>query len=151
MHRQPPTSPNLITHESIHPSVLMQGTISSKLTSTLATHPDLVCQLLPLEEQAKQHWHYVPEKDTSNDDTDVIDAMTEVVRRQSFIARTVKSLRRRVRGGDQTIKSQSVRMVAQLSEHSNSKVSESLNSGERDWLSSLMEETSLGHFVRDLI
>ena len=135
----------------------MQGTISPQLTSTLATHPDLVCRLLPLEEQAKQHWHYVPGNDTSNDDTDVIDAMTEVakevavVRRQSFIARTVKSLRRRVRGGDQTVQSQSVRMVVQLSEHSNSRASESLNLGERDWFSSLMEETSLGHFVRDLV
>lgn len=157
MQRQPPTSSNPITHESIHPSVLMQGAISPQLTNALATHPDLVCQLMPLEEQAKQHWTYVPGNYALNGDTDVMDTVTEVarevtvVRRQSFITRTVKSLRKRVRGSDQTVQSQSVRMLVQLSESSDSTASESLTSGERDWLSRLMQETSLGHFIRDLV
>jgi hypothetical protein len=133
----------------------MQGAMPPQLTNTLATHPDLVCQLLPLEEQAKQHWAYVPGKNSLNGGTDVImDTVTEVaeevtvVRRQSFVVRTVKSLRRRVRGRDQTIQTQSVGMLAQ---HSDYTASESLTSGERDWLSRLMQETSLGHFIRDLV
>lgn len=156
MRRQPPTSYNPITHESIHPSVLMQGVISPQLTNTLATHPDLVCQLMPLEEQAKQHWPYVPGKN-STDDTDVMGTVMEVaeedtvVRRLSFITRTVKSLRKRVRGGDQTVETQSVGMLVQLSERSDSTASEPLTSEERDWLSRLMQETSLGHFIRDLV
>jgi hypothetical protein len=138
----------------------MQGAIPPQLTNTLATHPVLVCQLMPLEEQAKQHWTYVPGKDSLNGDTYVMDTMTEVaekvtvVRRQSFITRTVKSLRKRVRGGDQTldqtVQSQSVGLV-QLAERSDSTTSEALTSGERDWVSRLMQETSLGHFIRDLV
>lgn len=164
MQRQPPTSSNPITHESIHPSVLMQDAISPQLTNTLATHPDLVCQLMPLEEQAKQHWTYVPGRNSLNSsDIDVMDTVTEVarevtvVRRQSFISRTVKSLRKRVRGGDQIVqlqsKSESVGMLVQFSERSgsDSTASESLTLGERDWLSRLMQETSLGHFIRDLV
>jgi hypothetical protein len=157
MQRQPPTSSNPITHESIHPSVLMQGAISTQLTNTLATHPDLVCQLMPLEEQAKQHWTYVPGKNSLNGDTDVMDTMTEVAKevtvvgRRSFITRTVKSLRKRVRGGDQIVQSQSVGVLVQLSERSDSTASGSLTSGERDWLSRLMQETSIGHFIRDLV
>ena len=135
----------------------MQGAISPQLTNTLATHPDLVCQLMPLEEQAKQHWTYVPGNDASNGNTDVMDTVTEVtrevtvVRRQSFITRTVKGLKKRVRGSDQTVQSQSVRMLVQLSEQSDSTASKSLTSDERDWLSRLMQETSLGHFIRDLV
>jgi hypothetical protein len=137
----------------------MQGVISPQLTNTLATHPDLVCQLMPLEEQAKQYWPYVPGKNPVNGDTDVMgtDTVMEVakevtvVRRQSFIVRTVRSLRKRVRGGDQTVQSQSVGMLVQLSERSDSTASESLTSEERDWLSRLMQETSLGHFIRDLV
>jgi hypothetical protein len=157
MQRQPPTSSNPITHESIHPSVLMQGAISPQLTNTLATHPDLICHLMPLEEQMKQRWPYVPGKNSLNGDTDVMDTVTEVaeevtvVWRQSFIARTVKSLRRRVRGGDQTVQTQSVGMLVQSSERSDSTASGSLTSGERIWLSSLMQETSIGHFIRDLV
>jgi hypothetical protein len=155
LRRQPPTSYNPITHESIHPSVLMQDVISSQLTNTLATHPDLVCQLMPLEEQAKQHWPYVPGK-YSTGDADVVGTVTEVakedtvVQRRSFITRTVTSLRKRVRRGDQTIQTESVGMLVQLSERSDSTVSESLTSEERDWLSRLMQ-TSLGHFIRDLV
>jgi hypothetical protein len=95
---------------------------------------------------------------TRNGDTHVMDTMTEVarevtvVRRQSFITKTVKSLRKRVRGGDQTVRSQSVLVQQlQLSERSDSTASEALTSGERDWLSRLTQETSLGHFIRDLV
>ena len=107
----------------------------------------------------KQHWPHVPGKTSLNGDTDAIeDAVTKVaeeatvVWRQSFIARTVKSLRRRrVSGGDQTVQTQSVGTLVQRSERSDSTASESLTLGERNWLSSLMQETSLGHFIRDLV
>ena len=155
MQRQPPTSFDPITHESIHPSVVMQGTISPQLTNTIATHPDLICQLMPLEEQAKQQWHYVPGKKSSNSvAADVMDIVTgvakevTVVRRQSFIARTVKTLRRRTRDDDQTVQSQSVGMLVQRSDLT---TTESLTAGERNWLSRLMHETSLGYFIRDLV
>lgn len=155
--RHPPKSSNPTTHETIHPSVLMQDAISPQLTNTLSTHPDLICQLMPLEEQAKQHWTFVPGKNSLNGGTGVTDTVMEVakevtiVRRQSFITRTVKRVRKRVRGGDQTVQSQSVGMLVQLSEDSNPTGSDSLTSSERDWVSRLMQETSLGHFIRDLV
>jgi hypothetical protein len=105
----------------------------------------------------KQHWPYVPGKSPSNSGTDVRDAVTEVAKEVSvgrqwpFIARTVKVLRRRVRGGDQTVQSRSVRMLVQVSERSDSTTSASLTSDERDWLSRLTQETNLGHFIRDLV
>lgn len=156
MKRQPPTSSNPITHESIHPSVFMQRAISPQLTNTLVTHPELVCQLMPLEEQVRQHWPYIPGTNSSNGDTNVMDTVTVVakakevtfVRRQSFVSKTVKSLRRRIRGGDQIVQSQSVGIMVQRSERLDATA---LSSGERDWLSRLMQETSLGHFIRDLV
>ena len=133
----------------------MQGAISPQLTDSLATHPDLVCQLMPLEEQAKQRWSYVPGNNSLDDEPDVTDTVpvTEVaeevtvVRRQSFIARTLKGLKG-FRGGDRIIQTQSVGIAVQ---HTDSTASGSLTSGERDWLSRLMQETSLGHFIRDLV
>ncbi len=105
----------------------------------------------------KQRWPYVPGKNSLNGDTVAMDVETKVaeegtvVRRRSFIVRTVKSLRRRVRGGDQTVQTESVGMLVQRSERLDSTASESLTLGERNWLSSLMQETSLGHFIRDLV
>jgi hypothetical protein len=124
----------------------MQGTIPPQLANTLATHPDLICQLMPLEQQAKEHWPYDPGKHSWNGVTDVMPLVTKVanevtvVRRQSFIARVVKSLKRRARDDDQTVRSnQSPDSTA------------SLTAGERSWLLELMQETSLGDFIRDLV
>lgn len=159
MKRQPPTSSNPITNESIHPSVFMQGSISPQLTNTLASHPELICQLMPLEEQVRRHWPYIPGTNSSNGDTNAMETVTVVnkakevtfVRRQSFFSKTVKSVRRRIRGGDQIVQSQSVGIVVQRSGRSDATAFESLSSGERDWLSRLTQETSFGHFIRDLV
>lgn len=137
----------------------MQSAISPQLTNTLLNHPDLVCPLMPLEEQVKEHWPYVPGKNSLNCDTDIGHTVTEVVkevtivRNRSFISRTVKGLRRRVLGGNETVQvqSQSVGMLVQVSERPGSTASASLTSDERDWLTRLMQETSLGHFIRDLV
>ncbi len=95
---------------------------------------------MPLEEQAKQLWPYVPGGNPSNGDADVMDTatglfseVTVVVRRQSFIAR-VKSLGRRARGVDQTFQTQSVRILVESSERSGSTSSESLTVSERNWV-----------------
>jgi len=67
--RQIPISFNPVTHESIHPSILEQGVILPQLKSTLATYPDLIGQLMPLEQQAKQQWPHISQhmkEDTIN-------------------------------------------------------------------------------------
>jgi uncharacterized protein (DUF2235 family) len=147
--RQPPTSFNPITHESIHPSVLMQSAIPQQLTNTLATHPDLICQLMPLEQQAKRYWPYAPGKHSWIGAADATDTEMKneatVVRRQSFIARAVKSMKRRARGH---VQSQSVGMPVQRPD---SESMASLTPSEKSWVLRLMQETSLGDFIRDLV
>jgi hypothetical protein len=130
----------------------MQGAIPPQLANTLAIHPDLICQLMPLEQQAKQQWPSAPAEHSRRSTTDVMEAKVAnkdtVTRRQSFIARAVKSLKRRARGDDQIIRPQSVGV---LDEHADSTASGSLTVGERSWLLKLTHETSLGVFIRDLV
>ena len=151
VHRQPPTSFDPITHESIHPSVLMQGVIPLQLANTLTTHPELICQLMPLEQQAKQQWPYVPGNHSRRNGvadviyTEVVKEVT-VVRRHSFIYRAVKSLRRRPRDDDRTVQSKTTGIPAQRPDST-----ASLTVGERSWLLRLMQETSVGDFIRDLV
>ncbi|KAF8807359.1 hypothetical protein BYT27DRAFT_7164861 [Phlegmacium glaucopus] len=51
---------NPITHESIHPSVLHQSSVSPVLSGILTLHPKIVSPLLPLEEEMKVKWVYDP-------------------------------------------------------------------------------------------
>ncbi|KAL0071878.1 hypothetical protein AAF712_000800 [Marasmius tenuissimus] len=55
-----PTSHNEITHETIHPSVFEQPTLNEEIRKLIDEHPDLVAKLLPLEEEMKTRWPYVP-------------------------------------------------------------------------------------------
>jgi hypothetical protein len=151
IHRQLPTSFDPITHESIHPSVLMQGAIPPQLAKALATHSELICQLMPLEQQAKQQWPYAPGNHSHWNgvadviETEVVNEVT-VVRRHSFIYRAVKSLRRRPRDGDRTVQSKTTGISVQRPDST-----ASLTAGERSWLLRLMQETSVGDFIRDLV
>src|SRR6202167_5632151 len=60
--RQLPTSTNDITHETIHPSVLRQKQILPQLQANIDKDPALICGLLPLEEELRKNWPYVPGK-----------------------------------------------------------------------------------------
>ncbi|KAI0004139.1 hypothetical protein BJV74DRAFT_763443 [Russula compacta] len=105
IHRQFPTSFNPTTHESIHPSVLTQSAMLPQLRDTLATHPDLIYPLMPLEQQAKQRWPFASCEHSRESATDVMESESGTVvgneaiafRHQSFIARAVSSLKRRAR------------------------------------------------------
>ncbi|KAJ7125623.1 hypothetical protein C8R43DRAFT_712084 [Mycena crocata] len=55
-----PTDTNNVTHESIHPSVLHQGSVYATLGVQLSEHPNLVAPLLPLEENLRRHWLNLP-------------------------------------------------------------------------------------------
>jgi hypothetical protein len=137
--RQLPTSFDPITHETIHPSVLMQSVILPQLAHTIAAHPNLVCQLMPLEQQAKKLWSPASAEHPSSAATEVIKSeVTHKVGRQSFIAR-VKSLKKKVRGDQES---------TQVG-HSDSTAS--LTMGERSWLLRLTQETSAGVFIRNLV
>jgi hypothetical protein len=130
----------------------MQGAVPPQLANTLATHTDLICPLMPLEQQAKQQWPYAPGKHSWNGAADVIDSgvanEVTVVRRQSFISRAVKSLRRRARHDDKTVPSRSIGTETPVQRPDSTA---SMTAGERSWLLRLMQETSVGDFIRDLV
>ncbi|KAF9040575.1 hypothetical protein BJ165DRAFT_308104 [Panaeolus papilionaceus] len=59
--RQLPTMANdPVTHESIHPSVLLQKKLNSSLLNLMREHPDIMYTLQPLEEAARARWPYDP-------------------------------------------------------------------------------------------
>ena len=144
--RQIPTSFNPVTHESIHPSVLEQGIILPQLKNTLATYPDLIGQLMPLEQLAKQQWPRVSGQRTKGNTMIVAESQTlggtTVVRRGSIISRTVRSLRRPRR--DDTTRS-----IGTLSQRRDPTGRMTID--EKGWLSRLVQETSIGVFIRDLV
>ena len=128
----------------------MQSAILPQLANTLATHPDLITQLMPLEQQAKQQWPSTSSEHSRSDATGVKDVGVAIevtdVRRRSFITRAVGSLRRRARRDDQITQPQ---FTGVLVEHTD--LTASVTAGDRGWLLRLMHETSLGVFIRDLV
>jgi len=133
----------------------MQGAISPQLANTLASHPGLITQLMPLEQQAKQQWPSTSSEHsrarssaTGVMEVEVANEVADVVRRQSFIARAVGTLRRRARGGDKIVETQ---VTGVLVEQTNPTASSSQTAGEKGWLLRLKHETSLGVFIRDLV
>ncbi|EPQ60681.1 hypothetical protein GLOTRDRAFT_118837 [Gloeophyllum trabeum ATCC 11539] len=56
--RQYPTSTNEVTHEHIHPSVLEQKSLLPALRADIEQHPELIAELMPLEEEMRQNWPY---------------------------------------------------------------------------------------------
>ncbi|KAF9076243.1 hypothetical protein BDP27DRAFT_1380318 [Rhodocollybia butyracea] len=55
-----PTKTDDVTHEKIHPSVLQQTNLSPRVKQDLKDHPELIGELLPLEEEMKAGWLYNP-------------------------------------------------------------------------------------------
>ena len=144
IHRQIPTSFDPVTHESIHPSILEQCAILPQLKSTLATYPDLIGQLMPLEQRAKQQWPNISgqQEDTMNVAESQTPEGTAVVCRGSIISRAVKSLRR-PRRDDPTPS------IGTLSQRRNP--TGRMTVDEKGWLLRLVQETSAGAFIRDLV
>lgn len=65
---QMPTSTNDDTHETIHPSALRRKKqIPPQLQVNIDKNPALICGLLPLEEELKQNWPYIPGKHPPTD------------------------------------------------------------------------------------
>jgi hypothetical protein len=78
-------------------------------------------------------------------EVEVANEVIDVVRRQSFIARTVGRFWRRARGDEKKFQTQ---VTGVLVEHADSTAPSSQTEG---WLLRLKHETSLGVFIRDLV
>lgn len=131
----------------------MQGAIPPQLANALATHPDLVAQLMPLEQQAKQQWPSTSSEHSRRSATGVMEVevaneVLDVVHRESFIARAVGGLEGGARSGDKIVQTQ---VTGVLVEHAEPTASSSETAGEKGWLLRLKHETSFGVFIRDLV
>ncbi|KIJ45870.1 hypothetical protein M422DRAFT_250653 [Sphaerobolus stellatus SS14] len=62
LRRTLPKETNDVTHEYVHPSVREQATMIAELEEALTAHPEMLLPLLPLEEQFKEWWPYIPGK-----------------------------------------------------------------------------------------
>lgn len=56
--RKLPTATDSVTHEYIHPSVLEQSSLYPSVKDVVTKHPELICELTPLEEEMKLNWPY---------------------------------------------------------------------------------------------
>lgn len=65
--RQLPTETDNVTYETIHPSVLEQDHMVPTLRESIQKNPSLVCRLLPLEQEMKKNWPYIPGKNKLTD------------------------------------------------------------------------------------
>ncbi|KAI0963650.1 hypothetical protein AcW1_000668 [Taiwanofungus camphoratus] len=125
--RKIPSATDNITHETIHPSVLRQKILLPELANNLKKNPGLVCQLLPLEEELKFHWHIgsnatkLPQQSLSGigHDADPSLLVTEGVSKEVKVSVTLHS-----KDGD-------------------------LN--HKDWLSCSVEETSMSALVKEIL
>ncbi len=101
---------------------------------------------MPLEQQAKQQWPRISGQHTKEDTTNATESQTPggtaVVRRGSILSRAVKSLRRPRRDG-------TTRSIGTLSQRRDPAGRMTID--EKGWLSRLVQETSLGVFIRDLV
>lgn len=60
--RRLPTETDFTTHETIHPSVLVQKDRIPGLADIVQKNPSVVCKLMPLEDELRKNW-----KVTGND------------------------------------------------------------------------------------
>lgn len=56
--RRLPTATDSVTHEYIHPSVLEQSSLYPSVKDVVTKHPELICELTPLEKEMKLNWPY---------------------------------------------------------------------------------------------
>lgn len=89
--RQLPTATNDVTHETIHPSVLRQKTLVTAVEHDIKQHPDLICSLLPLEDELKVNWSYTPGKKLSSQPT-LSEPLSKIVTSDSSISQAVKDI-----------------------------------------------------------
>ncbi|KAI0068241.1 hypothetical protein BV25DRAFT_1793249 [Artomyces pyxidatus] len=156
--RQLPTHLDPVTHEMIHPSVLKQDTVLPQLQFILKDHPDLVAKLLPLEEEVKVNWNFVPAipghpstPNTHGNKTAKVEAETskaDVGRRRSLLVRAMDSVTRRTRSdSSSTLKSPKVRSPPMVK-----RASSPAERDQQGWLLKVAaQDSSFGALVREFM
>ncbi|THH16823.1 hypothetical protein EW146_g3879 [Bondarzewia mesenterica] len=132
-----PTSFNPVTQETIHQSVLYQDTILPDIKDVLAQNPELLNDLMPLEEELKANWPYVSPADgeSKRNARGNKTAKVNVTRHRSLMVRTRDVVTRR----------------SMTESRTKSPLSPKSPQRSKNWLTRISEEISLGAFVRDLM
>lgn len=143
--RQFPKSFNPVTQETFHPSVLKQDKIRHTLKDALDEYPELLADLMPLEQELKVNWPFV--SDASGGSVPNMrgnkTAQVKATRHKSLMVRTRDVITRRSLSD-----SGHVEPAPTISTMLDSPKSPKQA---RSWLTRLTEDTSFGAFVREIV
>ncbi|KAH9950393.1 hypothetical protein B0H21DRAFT_723255 [Amylocystis lapponica] len=129
--RKLPTNTNNVTHETIHPSVLMQQSLIPALADDLRAHPGVVGSLLPLEIELKANWPYVPGKGVTAAQT-LQDPLARIVTKDNLVNQAVKDIK--------------------PDNHNHADAPHGAHfAAQKRWLHRHSEETSMGSLVKELL
>lgn len=145
--RQVPAKTDNITHETVHPSVLEQDQIENQLREDILKNSFPVCGLLPLEEELKRNWPYVPGKNVPRDSkgSAQVDSTTAVEATVLWSAtREVFSVGAQL--GTEIIKEVQARVVTSKSANG----ATGKQSAATSWLMSLAHESHAGAVLKEI-
>ncbi|KAH0838273.1 hypothetical protein J3R83DRAFT_6529 [Lanmaoa asiatica] len=145
--RQLPIKTDDVTHETIHPSVLEQDNIAPQLRASIQKDPLLVCSLLPLEEEMKKSWPYVPGKNVPTDSK----GSAQMESATAVEATTLWSTTREVLSVSTQLGTEIIKQVqtqAAASKNTNGAAGTQLSA--TSWLMSLAHESHAGAVLKEL-
>ncbi|KAF9229239.1 hypothetical protein BS17DRAFT_10792 [Gyrodon lividus] len=145
--RQLPTKTDDVTHETIHPSVLQQEHMVPQLQKNIQENRSLVCDLLPLEEEMKKNWPYIPGKSIPKDSKGSTQVKSASVAKATLVwsaTREIVSLGTEL--GTEIIKEVQTQVTASTS--ANGAVGE--QSSATAWLTSLAHESHVGAVLKEI-
>ncbi|KAF8560320.1 hypothetical protein OG21DRAFT_1594239 [Imleria badia] len=145
--RRLPTKTDDVSHETIHPSVLEQDQISPQLRECIQNNPSLVCSLLPLEEEMKKSWPYVPGKNAPKYSKDSSQAESATgVETTVLWSATREVLSVGTQFGTEIIKEVQTRVAASKSTNDSARKQSSSTS----WLMDLAHESHAGAILQEI-
>ncbi|KZS95997.1 hypothetical protein SISNIDRAFT_451651 [Sistotremastrum niveocremeum HHB9708] len=90
LNRELPKPNDLITHETIHPSVRRQKVMIPAVEQLLKDHPEIEWKLLPFEEAVEKTWPFIPGRNVpaGQEATDEVEAQTSEEKTLKSMAKT---------------------------------------------------------------
>ncbi|KAF9237321.1 hypothetical protein BU15DRAFT_48796, partial [Melanogaster broomeanus] len=145
--RQLPTKTDDITHETIHPSVLQQDNIATKLREIIQKNPSLVCDLLPLEEEMRKNWPYVPGKNIPKDSKGSVQVESSTTAKATFLwSATKEVVSISTEMGSEIIK----QVQTQVATNTSANGAVGGQSSATAWLMSLAHESHVGAVLKEI-
>lgn len=145
--RQLPTKTDDVTHETIHPSVLERDHMVPQLRENIQKNPLPVCSLLPLEEEMKKSWPYVPGKNVPRDSAESTQVKSATAVETTVLwSATQEVLNVGTQFGTEIIKT----VQAQVGVTQSTNGAAGKQSSTTSWLMSLAHESHVGAVLKEL-